>query len=485
MQPIQPPQNCSIEEFLLEEKYGRHAIQASLNPFTCGLTSQTRTTVEVKQLVTELAQGLGDKLGWHAIPNRYGATCVGDSSFIRDCDPSQQPFICDRVILATCLVKCKGHLHLSSASPDGAQGYSRDKDSRQPCIYHRTNGNDAKDRPFATLQICSGLSKSGEDSAPCGPVEMARFPSEPGAASFLSLLQWDIWLTVAKYDLSSSVEMFIGAAPLGPEILVKTRKLFPYWKVLQGYGADGLSNIGLTEAGAVVSLSRRDDIWLGSSGVPLDGIECRLLSDDGKELKDLGHPGELVIRSPALASGYFCNEEATQETFQNGWLRTGDLALLKRSSKGNLHLFIVDRIKDLIKVKVPWSSLGFLLIVLALLTLLLSQGMQVSPTELEAHLLLHHGVEEAAVVGIDDPVAGEVPKAFIVRSTSSQAQSTQDLSSSIKKHVEENKAKYKWLRGGIEFVQELPKTPSGKITRRALRDAARRKAKSVKTGSHL
>ncbi|KAG4272727.1 4-coumarate-CoA ligase 1 [Fusarium proliferatum] len=461
MQPIQPPQNCSIEEFLLEEKYGRHAIQASLNPFTCGLTSQTRTTVEVKQLVTELAQGLGDKLGWHAIPSdqlervvyRYGATCVGDSSFIRDCDPSQQPFICDRVILATCLVKCKGHLHLSSASPDGAQGYSRDKDSRQPCIYHRTNGNDAKDRPFATLQICSGLSKSGEGSAPCGPVEMARFPSEPGAASFLSLLQWDIWLTVAKYDLSSSVEMFIGAAPLGPEILVKTRKLFPYWKVLQGYG--------LTEAGAVVSLSRRDDIWLGSSGVPLDGIECRLLSDDGKELKDLGHPGELVIRSPALASGYFCNEEATQETFHNGWLRTGDLALLKRSSKGNLHLFIVDRIKDLIK------------------------GMQVSPTELEAHLLLHHGVEEAAVVGIDDPVAGEVPKAFIVRSTSSQAQSTQDLSSSIKKHVEENKAKYKWLRGGIEFVQELPKTPSGKITRRALRDAARRKAKSVKTGSHL
>lgn len=235
----------------------------------------------------------------------------------------------------------------------------------------------------------------------------------------------------------------------------------------------------------MVSLSRRDDIWLGSSGVPLDGIECRLLSDDGKELKDLGHPGELVIRSPALASGYFCNEEATQETFQNGWLRTGDLALLKRSSKGNLHLFIVDRIKDLIKVKVPWSSLGFLLIVLALLTLVLSQGMQVSPTELEAHLLLHHGVEEAAVVGIDDPVAGEVPKAFIVRSTSSQAQSTQDLSSSIKKHVEENKAKYKWLRGGIEFVQELPKTPSGKITRRALRDAARRKAKSVKTGSHL
>lgn len=69
MQPIQPPQNCSIEEFLLEEKYGRHAIQASLNPFTCGLTSKTRTTVEVKQLVTELAQGLGDKLGWHAIPS--------------------------------------------------------------------------------------------------------------------------------------------------------------------------------------------------------------------------------------------------------------------------------------------------------------------------------------------------------------------------------------------------------------------------------
>lgn len=121
----------------------------------------------------------------------------------------------------------------------------------------------------------------------------------------------------------------------------------------------------------MVSLTRRDDIWLGSSGVPLDEIECRLLSEDGQDLKDLSHPGELLIRSPALASGYFCNEEATQETFQNGWLRTGDLALLKRSPKGNLHLFIVDRIKDLIKVKVAWSPLHFLLVVLARLTLLL------------------------------------------------------------------------------------------------------------------
>ncbi|CVL03652.1 probable phenylacetyl-CoA ligase [Fusarium proliferatum] len=476
MRPVQPPKDCSIEEFLLEEKYGRHPIQASLNPFTCGITSKTRTTIEVKQLVSDLAQGLGENLGWHAAPSdqlervidtvplawaihRLSGIATTASSLSSATELSSQLALSEAKAIFTSPALLQTALKATRAT--------KIADSHVFIIEPtETTPRTAPSGPFKSVQDLVNLGRTlplvvqsrWQDSRHVKEQLAFLAFSSGTSGSPVPTIMVNILSnmdTVAKYDLSSSVEIFIGAAPLGPEILVKTRKLFPYWKILQGYG--------LTEAGAVVSLTRRDDIWLGSSGVPLDEIECRLLSEDGQDLKDLSHPGELVIRSPALASGYFCNEEATQETFQNGWLRTGDLALLKRSPKGNLHLFIVDRIKDLIKVK----------------------GMQVSPTELEAHLLLHPGVAEAAVVGIDDPVSGEIPKAFIVPATGGQALSSQDLSSSIKTHVEEHKAKYKWLQGGIEFVQALPKTPSGKITRRALRDAARRKAQAEKTSSRL
>ncbi|QGI85681.1 unnamed protein product [Fusarium fujikuroi] len=504
MRPVQPPKDCSIEEFLLEEKYGRHPIQASLNPFTCGITSKTRTTIEVKQLVSDLAQGLGENLGWHTAPNDQLERVRGGQVNLTYIE-------IDTVPLAWAIHRLSGIATPASSLSSATELSSQLALSKAKAIFtspallqtalKATRATKIPDSHVFIIEPTettprtapSGPFKSVQDLVNLGRtlplVVQSRWQDSRHVKEQLAFLAFSSGTsgspvptimvnilsnvdTVAKYDLSSSVEIFIGAAPLGPEILVKTRKLFPYWKILQGYGklafpsfcldlADGLSTVGLTEAGAVVSLTRRDDIWLGSSGVPLDEIECRLLSEDGQDLKDLSHPGELVIRSPALASGYFCNEEATQETFQNGWLRTGDLALLKRSPKGNLHLFIVDRIKDLIK------------------------GMQVSPTELEAHLLLHPGVAEAAVVGIDDPVSGEIPKAFIVPATGGQALSSQDLSSSIKTHVEEHKAKYKWLQGGIEFVQALPKTPSGKITRRALRDAARRTAQAEKTSSRL
>ncbi|VTT60561.1 unnamed protein product [Fusarium fujikuroi] len=463
MRPVQPPKDCSIEEFLLEEKYGRHPIQASLNPFTCGITSKTRTTIEVKQLVSDLAQGLGENLGWHTAPNDQLERVRGGQVNLTYIE-------IDTVPLAWAIHRLSGIATPASSLSSATELSSQLALSKAKAIFtspallqtalKATRATKIPDSHVFIIEPTettprtapSGPFKSVQDLVNLGRtlplVVQSRWQDSRHVKEQLAFLAFSSGTsgspvptimvnilsnvdTVAKYDLSSSVEIFIGAAPLGPEILVKTRKLFPYWKILQGYG---------------------------SSGVPLDEIECRLLSEDGQDLKDLSHPGELVIRSPALASGYFCNEEATQETFQNGWLRTGDLALLKRSPKGNLHLFIVDRIKDLIKV---------------------------SPTELEAHLLLHPGVAEAAVVGIDDPVSGEIPKAFIVPATGGQALSSQDLSSSIKTHVEEHKAKYKWLQGGIEFVQALPKTPSGKITRRALRDAARRTAQAEKTSSRL
>ena len=100
--------------------------------------------------------------------------------------------------------------------------------------------------------------------------------------------------------------------------------------------------------------------------------------------------------------------------------------------------------------------------------------MQVAPAELEAHLLTHPAVNDAAVIPVPDDAAGELPKAFVVKSASvGLEENDRMLSRNIQKHIEQHKAKHKWLRGGVEFVDVIPKSPSGKILRRRLRDKER------------
>jgi acyl-coenzyme A synthetase/AMP-(fatty) acid ligase len=110
------------------------------------------------------------------------------------------------------------------------------------------------------------------------------------------------------------------------------------------------------------------------------------------------------------------------------------------------------------------------------------QGHQVAPAELEAHLLTHPAVNDCAVIQVPDDAAGEVPKAFVVKSPSiGIEESDRAIKREIQKHVEKHKAHYKWLAGGVEFIDEIPKSPSGKILRRFLRDKekeTRRKARS-------
>ncbi|KAJ5626753.1 Acyl-CoA ligase inpC [Penicillium herquei] len=251
----------------------------------------------------------------------------------------------------------------------------------------------------------------------------------------------------AKYDLSSVSGVFTGAAPLGPETAADFQKLYPKVLIRQGYG--------LTETSTVVSSSHPDDILSGSSGCLLPGWEARIVSPDGKEITAYDTPGELVVRSASVVIGYLNNEKANKETFEDGWMRTGDEAVVRVGPKGTEHVFIVDRIKELIKVK----------------------GLQVAPAELEAHILAHPDVADCAVIAIPDDSAGEVPKAIVVKSPS--AGSDDAVIASIKKHVEDHKARHKWLKGGVRFVDAVPKSPSGKILRRMLRDQekeARRKA---------
>lgn len=104
-----------------------------------------------------------------------------------------------------------------------------------------------------------------------------------------------------------------------------------------------------------------------------------------------------------------------------------------------------------------------------------SQGHQVAPAELEALLLSHPAVSDTAVIQSPDESAGEVPKAFVVKADAYSSKSDEETAKEIMKYVEENKAPYKWLKGGVEFVDIIPKSPSGKILRRLLRDKEKEK----------
>jgi acyl-CoA synthetase (AMP-forming)/AMP-acid ligase II len=199
---------------------------------------------------------------------------------------------------------------------------------------------------------------------------------------------------------------------------------------------------------------------------------------EGVEITGYDQPGELLVKGPSVVLGYLNNDKANTETFQDGYMRTGDEAVIKKSPKGHEHIFIVDRIKELIKVKVCRMSC-----VPSTLTNDL-QGHQVAPAELEAHLLTHPAVADCAVIQIPDDKSGEVPKAFVVKSSSiGIEENDRVIAREIAKHVEKHKAHYKWLAGGVEFIDEIPKSPSGKILRRFLRD--KEKEKRRKAGSKL
>jgi long-subunit acyl-CoA synthetase (AMP-forming) len=113
---------------------------------------------------------------------------------------------------------------------------------------------------------------------------------------------------------------------------------------------------GLTETSTVVCSSIASDCWFGSSGSLVPGVEAKIVTVDGAEVEGYGQRGELVVRSPSVTLGYLHNEKSTKETFVDGWMRTGDEAMVKVAPSGNEHIFITDRIKELIKVKVSILS---------------------------------------------------------------------------------------------------------------------------------
>lgn len=245
---------------------------------------------------------------------------------------------------------------------------------------------------------------------------------------------------VEQYDISGVRMIFSGAAPLDGALAQAVADRLGC-QLKQGYGMTELSPV------SHVIPQANDDLPLSSVGFTIPNIECKLLvPETGEELEvpaeGVSAPGELLVRGPNVMLGYLGNEEATRQIMtDDGFLRTGDIATV--SSEGVVT--IVDRLKELIKYK----------------------GYQIAPAELEALLLTHPAIADAAVIGIPDDEGQEVPKAFVVL----QAGAELDEAGVID-FVAEHVAPYKKVRR-VQFTDAIPKSSSGKILRKDLRAAER------------
>jgi acyl-CoA synthetase (AMP-forming)/AMP-acid ligase II len=229
---------------------------------------------------------------------------------------------------------------------------------------------------------------------------------------------------VAEFDLSCVERFFSGAAPLGGDVGDA---------VAERLGCLSVQGYGMTEMSPVSHATPRGQARKGSVGLTLPSTECRIVVD-GRDAEP-GEAGELWVRGPQVMVGYHNRPEATAATLtEDGWLKTGDLAEID----GEGFVFIRDRLKELIKVK----------------------GFQVAPAEVEAALLTSPLVKDAAVKGVPDDEAGEVPVAFVVPAEGAEE-------AAIRAHLAKQLAHYK-LPKSITFIEAIPKSASGKILRRML-----------------
>ena len=240
---------------------------------------------------------------------------------------------------------------------------------------------------------------------------------------------------VAPQDLRTLDRPFCGGAPIPAAMVERYRHKF-------GHGILGI--YGLTEATGpthMVPIGRAAPVDPGSGtlsvGLPVPGIECDIVGDDGRPLPPL-QPGEIVLRGPQLASGYWQREAETRSTFTSQGLRTGDIGFVDAEG----WLYVIDRMKDQIN----------------------ASGFKVWPREVEEVLYEHDSVLECAVVGLHDDYRGETVGAYVALRPGQAA-----TDSELAAFCRERMAAYKVPRV-IRFLPELPKTASGKVLRRALKE---------------
>lgn len=271
-------------------------------------------------------------------------------------------------------------------------------------------------RKFDLAEMLSAIQKYRVNIVPVSPPILVAFNKSP---------------IVANYDLSSLHLIACGGAPLGKDVIDNFTARFPTVQVQQGYG--------LTESSGSVSFTKTDEEnrHYGTAGLLAANVEAKVVDTASGKVMPPNHKGELWLRGPTIMKGYFRNDEATASTLDSeGWLKTGDLCYIDEDG----FLFIVDRIKELIKYK----------------------AYQVAPAELEELLLSNLEISDAAVIPYPDDEAGQIPMAFIVRKSDSNL-SEED----VKKFVAKQVSPHKRIRR-VAFVNSIPKSPTGKILRKDL-----------------
>ncbi|KAL4238559.1 hypothetical protein ACF0H5_003266 [Mactra antiquata] len=234
---------------------------------------------------------------------------------------------------------------------------------------------------------------------------------------------------VDKFDLSKLRTIISAAAPLG-EALSNEFNEKRKQSILQGYG--------LTETSPVVTIDQHPST-IGSIGPLIPNTEAKFLNPDTGKSVGRNEVGELCVRGPQNMKGYHNNEKATKDMIDDdGWLHTGDIGYMRDDDR----IVISDRLKELIKYK----------------------GLQVAPAELEDIIHNHPSVQDVAVIGVPDDRAGEIPRAYVVLKPNTDVKPYDIIS-----YVDGKVSDYKKLRGGVEFLTEIPKSPSGKILRRFLK----------------
>lgn len=248
------------------------------------------------------------------------------------------------------------------------------------------------------------------------------------------LLMLTHWPELSRFDLSSVTLAMVGAAPVAPEVARRFQELTEI-RVIQGYG--------MTEASPLTHLNpvAHDELLvIDSAGLVVHDTEQKVVDvETGTRVLGPGEVGEICVRGPQVMQGYWRASEATAAALRDGWLHTGDIGYVD----ANGYAFIQDRKKEMIKYK----------------------GFGIAPAEIEALLLEHPGVGDVAVIGKPDPEAGEVPKAFVVRKPAHAALDADELIGFARGRL----ANYKTLHE-VEFVEAIPKTASGKILRRVLKE---------------
>ncbi len=238
--------------------------------------------------------------------------------------------------------------------------------------------------------------------------------------------------TIGDYDFSSLRVVVSGAAALPMQVLTRFRELTGV-EIQEGYG--------LTETAPVThSNAAAPRVKPGTIGLPIPGVEARVVDEQDREAPQ-GQEGEIVVRGDNVMIGYWRNPEATAEAIRDGWFHTGDIATIDEEG----YYTIVDRKKDMIN----------------------AGGFKVWPREVEEVLYAHPAVQEAAVVPMPDPYAGERPLAYVALKQGQQA-TADELIQYCRGALASFKAPAR-----VEFRADLPKLPTGKVLRRVLREEAR------------